>query len=812
MRMRTFHFTCSPQRSSQLRSSQPRWSRCLSPLWLTAALSTLALFAGACGGGGSACPEGFIASAGACVATPDGGSDGAVLDGATDAGSDGAVLDGATDGGSDGCTTMTYYADTDSDGFGDPAASMEACSAPAGHVSDNTDCNDTRGAVHPGGTEVCDGLDDDCNGTVDDGLTTMTYYADTDSDGFGDPGASMDACSAPTGYVSDNTDCNDSSDAAHPGGTEVCDGLDRDCDGSADNGLTPPACALTAGVCMGTTEMCGGALGWVACTAASYPASYESGAETRCDGLDNNCDGSTDEGTRTMFYADCDGDGARDALVSHPACDTAEALAYLIAHGHAGCIAVLTGSAPEDCDDALASVHPGATEVCNGRDDDCDGTIDGASATTWCNAASRALPHATAACTAGSCSVASCSAGYDDCDSGDANGCEASLNSDDANCGACRNVCALGAGSCSAGAAGTCDDAVQVEAGYANACLLRASGVVDCWGWNRDGQLGDGTTTNRNRLTRVTGLSNVTAIAAGPTHMCALLSTGSVRCWGHNVAGQLGDGTTTERHTPVSVAGLSNVTAITAGFYHTCALLGTGAVKCWGRNTNGQLGDGTTIDHHLPVTVDATNLGAATQVAAGGNHTCAVKSGSGGSYCWGSNNHGQLGNNRTTDSRVPAFVLSFLPFQQLSLGAEYSCGFGVRLDGTQAVFCWGLNAEGQLGKGDLVDSDVPTTVLNLTNPINVSAGRTHACATLASGAIRCWGRGTSGELGDTATVSHTSPVTVASMSDGRNVAGGSDSTCALRATGGVSCWGSNTYGQLGDGTNVSRTSPVVVVP
>ncbi|NCQ62010.1 MAG: hypothetical protein GW913_15235, partial [Myxococcales bacterium] len=98
-------------------------------------LSTLALFAGACGGGGSACPEGFIASEGACVATPDGGSDGAVLDGATDGGSDGAVLDGATDGGSDGCTTTTYYADTDSDGFGDPAASMEACSAPAGHVS-----------------------------------------------------------------------------------------------------------------------------------------------------------------------------------------------------------------------------------------------------------------------------------------------------------------------------------------------------------------------------------------------------------------------------------------------------------------------------------------------------------------------------------------------------------------------------------------------------------------------------------------------------------------------------------------------------
>ncbi len=285
-------------------------------------------------------------------------------------------VDDNCDGVVDEGVTTTYYADTDDDTFGDPSATMDACEAPSGYVSDSTDCDDTAMDVHPGATEVCNGVDDNCDGVVDEGVTT-TYYADTDGDTFGDPSATMDACEAPSGYVSDSTDCDDATRGVHPGATEACNGVDDDCSGAVDDGLTAPACALTAGVCAGATQACGGRAGWAACAgSASYGANYEAGAETSCDGSDNDCDGTVDEGTRTAFYADCDGDGARDVSVRRNACDAPGALAYFVANGHPGCLAALPSSAPQDCDDTRASVHPGAPEVCNGVDDNCNGTPD----------------------------------------------------------------------------------------------------------------------------------------------------------------------------------------------------------------------------------------------------------------------------------------------------------------------------------------------------------------------------------------------------------------------------------------------------
>ena len=225
----------------------------------------------------------------------------------------------------------TYYGDADGDGYGDPANTTEACAAPAGYVTDNTDCDDTNAAVNPGATEVCNGIDDDCDTLVDDadpdcaGMTT--YYQDADGDTYGNPAVSQDACAAPAGYVTDNTDCNDNDNTVYPGATELCDGKDNDCvDG--------------------------------------VPANE---ADADSDGV-RICGGDCNDGDATVWqlltgYTDNDGDG------------------YGIGNAQQVCsgASLPSGYATQDgdCDDTNAAVNPGATEVCDdGIDNDCDGLTD----------------------------------------------------------------------------------------------------------------------------------------------------------------------------------------------------------------------------------------------------------------------------------------------------------------------------------------------------------------------------------------------------------------------------------------------------
>ena len=197
---------------------------------------------------------------------------------------------------------------------------------------------------------------------------------------------------------------------------------------------------------------------------------------------------------------------------------------------------------------------------------------------------------------------------------------------------------------------------VDITAGASHTCMLLAGGQIQCWGLNDNGQLGDGTLTNRALPEDVIGMMvTAKAIAAGERHTCAVTTRAGVKCWGSNRDNQLGDGTNIDRVAPTDVAGLtSGMRAVAAGEQHTCGLTAAGGVKCWGSNRKGQLGDGTGVDRNIPVDVAGLTSGVSA-IAAGWQHTCAVTI-AGEVKCWGENQDGQLGDGTAIDKTFPVDV------------------------------------------------------------------------------------------------------------------------------------------------------------
>ena len=188
-------------------------------------------------------------------------------------------------------------------------------------------------------------------------------------------------------------------------------------------------------------------------------------------------------------------------------------------------------------------------------------------------------------------------------------------------------------------------DADGIAAGGFHNCALTTAGGLKCWGWSGFGELGAGTTASINDTpVDVVGLaSGVAAVAAGKFHTCAVTTPADgLKCWGRNSDGQVGDGTTTNRSTPVDVVDLtSGVVAVSAGDFHTCALTTGGGVMCWGSNFYGQLGNGTFTSSQSPVAVVGLGSGVAA-VSAGGRHTCVLTTVDG-LKCWGSNSQRSAG-------------------------------------------------------------------------------------------------------------------------------------------------------------------------
>jgi alpha-tubulin suppressor-like RCC1 family protein len=191
----------------------------------------------------------------------------------------------------------------------------------------------------------------------------------------------------------------------------------------------------------------------------------------------------------------------------------------------------------------------------------------------------------------------------------------------------------------------------SVAAGSAHSVVLTDTGTVWAWGYNANGQLGDGSTTTRSIPTWVSSITGVTAIAAGDNSTYALKTDGTVWAWGANSSGQLGDGTQTDRVSPVTVSGLTNVIAIAAGKSHAIALKGDGTVWTWGANAYGQLGDNTTTTRTTPIQVTTLST-SVVAISAHGNNSHAVKT-DGTLWSWGDNYWYAVGDGTFTTRTTP---------------------------------------------------------------------------------------------------------------------------------------------------------------
>ena len=280
----------------------------------------------------------------------------------------------------DALDATTWFHDADGDGFGDDFTTVLDCDQPLDFVAVGGDCDDSDASRHPGATEVCDDADQDCDGLPDDNaVDATTWYADLDSDGYGDDLNTVVACDQPLDFVGVGGDCDDQDASRHPNADEDCDDVDDDCDGIVDdNAVDAPTWFADLdldgfGDDLNTVVTCDQPLDFVAVggDCDDQDASRHPGASEVCDDLDQDCDGLLDEDAldATTWFHDSDGDGFGDDFTTVLDCD--QPLDFVAVGG--------------DCDDLDASRHPGASEVCDDVDQDCDGLLDedALDATTW---------------------------------------------------------------------------------------------------------------------------------------------------------------------------------------------------------------------------------------------------------------------------------------------------------------------------------------------------------------------------------------------------------------------------------------------
>jgi alpha-tubulin suppressor-like RCC1 family protein len=345
-----------------------------------------------------------------------------------------------------------------------------------------------------------------------------------------------------------------------------------------------------------------------------------------------------------------------------------------------------------------------------------------------------------------------------------------------------------------------------LAAGTNHTAQIRANGSLWTWGRNINGQLGDGTTTNRPTPGQVgTATSWVSVAATTATAVTAAVqANGTLWTWGNNPSGQLGDGTTNTRLAPGQVGTATKWASVSPakGGGFLLAVQTNGTLWGWGNNSTSQFGDGTTTDRLTP-----GQIGAATSwvsAAAANSYSLGIQA-DGTLWAWGLNTNGQLGDGTTTSRSTPGQVGAGTTWASVTAGDSHTVA--LRADGT--LWAWGLNANGQLGDGTTTSRPVPTQVGTDSNWLSVEAGVSYTLAVKLDGSLWAWGLNNNGQLGDGTLVDKASPVQVSPATGWVRVAAGTNHSLAEQSCRTLLTWGLNTYGQLGDGSTTNRPAPVL---
>lgn len=597
-----------------------------------------------CNGGADEAPDTDGDSFDVCDPLDPGDTDGSTAD-CNDADVDNQLscaecIDGDSDNYFTGCDAYSTRAgpdcnDADADNWSSCAACLDGdsdtyysgCDAYA--TRNGPDCNDGDSVVNPGSAEIlCDGLDQNCNGAGDDApdndgdnydvcdpvdlgdtdgrvgdcndgdIDNWVTCAPVDLDGDG----AFVGCDAYT--IRSGPDCDDGNSTIYPGAPELCDGVDNQCPGESGYGTSDENCALavaaggyhTSALFADGSVMCwgrndSGQLGNGSTASSLAPISVLLGGSTAVaidSGVTHSCAVLQDGVVR------CWGSNGKGQLGDGTTANSS------IPVSASGIVSALFVSAGED---HTCSVLAGGSVMCWGSN--LFGKLGD-------NLASGTESHVP--------------------------------------------VTVLLPGS---------TPAVSIAAGMNHSCAVLGDGSAMCWGFNGDGELGDNMASGFQSAVPVYveslfGNTNVVDISAGENHSCALLAGGTAMCWGYNYQGQIGDGSSVDSPVPVNVT-LSGATAgsdIHAGARHGCVVLADGSVRCWGWNQYGQLGDGNYgSSSSLPVPVPGVDY---KSVSARRHHTCSLTN-NGSILCWGLNDYGQLGDGSTTDSANPVPVTGIGP-------------------------------------------------------------------------------------------------------------------------------------------------------